>query len=248
MNKSKFTYLYYIKLIQEICNSGYIITNYNNYRNICKPCILRHDVDYDIRKALEFAHFEANIDKNVKSTYFFLTSSDFYNIFSKNTLYIIDRIMALGHEIGLHFDETKYPIKGDKQLFVECVEEELYLLGRSLGITIQVVSMHRPSTFTLENDFAFKNAVNSYAKEFFCNFKYLSDSRMHWKEDVISIIEKRQYDKLHILTHPFWYSEENETAREKILGFIHRANIERFNSIANNFRDLDEFVRLEDVL
>lgn len=107
--------------------------------------------------------------------------------------------------------------------------------------------MHRPSKWILENDIQFKNIINSYSKEFLHEFKYLSDSRMHWREDVLGIIKAEVYDKLHILTHPFWYSEEKGDIKERISGFIKDANRERYYQMKDNIRDIEE-VFLEDDL
>lgn len=102
--------------------------------------------------------------------------------------------------------------------------------------------MHRPSKWILENDIQFEGIINSYSKKFLSDFKYLSDSRMHWREDILGIIESEQYDKLHILTHSFWYSDENETINEKLVKFIDKAKIERYYSLKDNIRDLDEII------
>ncbi|HEY5588264.1 MAG TPA: hypothetical protein VIK86_04820 [Candidatus Paceibacterota bacterium] len=247
MAENRFTYKSYENLISHILDCGYNIANYHNYAEIDRPCIIRHDVDFDINKSLQFAKLESKISNNLHSTYFFLISGEFYNLMTKSSLEIVDRILSLGHEIGLHFDETKYPVCGNVPLYTEYVEEELYILGRALKTTISTVSMHRPSKFTLESDLKFHDAVNSSAKEFICDFKYLSDSRMRWREDVFSIIKSNQFDKLHILTHAFWYSDKDENTREKILGFVNHANRERYMNFTNNFRDLDEFVSAEDI-
>jgi hypothetical protein len=247
MENSKFTYMYYEKVIYKILSNGFNVCNYHDHKTIEKPCILRHDVDYDVHKAEEFATFESSLGKNISSTYFFLLTSDFYNVFSLKTLRAIEHIISLGHEVGLHFDETKYSINNDEGLYKEFVDEELYLLGKALGTTIRVVSMHRPSNYTLERNLNFKNAVNSYSDEFFKNFKYVSDSRMNWKEDIISIVEQNEFKKLHLLTHPFWYSERIEDTKEKLVKFINEAINERYQNLSDNFRDLCEFVSKGDL-
>ena len=42
--------------------------------------------------------------------------------------------------------------------------------------------------------------INSYSKEFFQNFKYVSDSRMKWREDVMKYVKEKQYPRMQILT------------------------------------------------
>ena len=55
MNNSRFTYKYYDMIINKISQKGYSFTNYHKYNEIERPCIIKHDVDYDILKAKDFA-------------------------------------------------------------------------------------------------------------------------------------------------------------------------------------------------
>lgn len=102
----QFTYRAYKALIKRLRSKQYELVGYTDYESKDKCAILRHDVDTSIDKALELAALESQ--ENVKSTYFFLLNTDFYNIASQNSMEKIQRIHAMGHEIGLHFDETKY--------------------------------------------------------------------------------------------------------------------------------------------
>lgn len=248
MQEERFTFKYYTKLVDTILSNGYSIANYDNYENFEKVCIFRHDVDYDIQKAKDFAIFESKICDNLSSTYFILLSSDFYNVFSLNSLRAIETIINSGHEIGLHFDETRYNINNNEKLFKEFVEEELFLLEKAIGKEIKVVSMHRPSKFILDRDIKFDKAINSYSRKFFKEFKYISDSRMNWREDAIPLIESKKFNKLHLLTHPFWYSEKEETTKEKLFQFINRARYERYSYVSENFSKLEEFINKEELL
>jgi hypothetical protein len=247
MIEYKFTYTDYEYLISNILDNNYNFSTYNNYSVKKKPCIIRHDVDFDISKSLQLAKFESEIHNELKSTYFFLISGEFYNIFAKSSLEIVYKILSLGHEIGLHFDETKYPINKNMNLYSKFVEEEIYILNKALGTKINVVSLHRPSKFSLESDLEFHHAINTASREFIRDFKYLSDSRMRWREDVFSIIKDGQFEKLQILTHAFWYNDKEETTQEKIFEFIKNANKERYKNFNNNFSNLNEFVRSEDI-
>lgn len=244
--KSKFTYSYLEKIIEALKQNKYVISSYHNHHEHSKVCIMRHDVDYDVSKALEFAEFESK--HKIKSTYFLLLSSDFYNIFSSKVLKKIDRIISLGHEIGLHFDETKYDFQGNYEKFSYFVGEELAIMGKAIGQEIKSVSMHRPSRFSLENDIVFSEAVNSYSKLFFREYKYVSDSRMNWREDIISVIESGEHDKIHLLTHPFWYSNCEENTRDKILNYVKDGCKFRYEIMSKNFRDIDEFMKKEDII
>lgn len=240
----EFTYRAYEHMLDLLSGKGYSFTDYKNYNQVEKPVILRHDVDFSLEKALIFAELEET--KRIKSTYFILLSTDFYNIFYRESSDILRKIKALGHDFGLHFDEKKYMINSEKNIG-KYVKNELSYLEGVLDCKINVVSMHRPSKWILGNDIHFNGVINSYSKTFIGDFKYLSDSRMHWREDALNIIEKEIFDKLHILTHPFWYSNKVETMKYKLLSFIDKAKIERYYNIKDNFRYLEEIVTLEDI-
>ncbi len=98
----EFTYDGYRRLVDLLRSNKYAITNYHEWESHDKCVILRHDIDYDISKALRFAEVEKEM--GVASTFFVLVTSDFYNIFSKKNSDMLKNILELGHEIGLHFD------------------------------------------------------------------------------------------------------------------------------------------------
>ena len=241
----KFTYEAYRNLIKRI-KENYTIATYHNWQDYSNPCILRHDVDMDLDKAVEFAEFENFSCGKVCSAYFILISSDFYNVFSKENQRRIKRIAALGHEIGLHFDEVKYEgLPPDK--IIDKIKIEAKLLGGVLGMEIRAVSMHRPSRQIMEANLEVDGLINSYQKKFFKEFKYLSDSRMHWREDVEKIVDRKEFPMLHILTHPFWYSKEEESTREKLLRFCKEKQYAAYRNLNDNFRDLEEFLCAADL-
>lgn len=240
----KFTFEAYNALINELHKNDYTIANYHNYQETEKCAILRHDVDYSMEKALEMAEYENKI--GVKSTYFVLLTSDFYNLLSKKNQDIIYKIMKCGHGIGLHFDEMRYDEHEKVKTGVKLlIEREAQLLSEILGFHIKSVSMHRPSKETLDADYHFDNGlVNSYGKEFFHEFKYVSDSRMRWRENVDEIINSNQHKRIHILTHAFWYNHEEQTMKKIIEKFINEGKQDRYNTLNDNITDLDSILMI----
>lgn len=234
----EFTYNGFCALIRTLLECDYNIIPYG------VPCdgkkvIMRHDVDNDLKKAAEFAEVENQISKGkVVSTYFVLLSSPFYNLFTKESRDYLRRIIVCGNEIGLHFDETQYDT-GDIH---DQVAKEARVLSELIGQQVSVVSMHRPSKHTLDANYSFNGLINSYSQEYFKEWKYISDSRMCWQEDVLKVISSKRYDHLHILTHPFWYAENDESTAYKLNRFINEARIDRYENLRQNFRDLDDFV------
>ncbi|NME35806.1 MULTISPECIES: hypothetical protein [Fusobacterium] len=238
----KFTHEAYKNLINQLKEKKYNFCDYKNYYDKDKVVILRHDIDTSLEKALEIAKIENQL--NVSSYFFVLLSTDFYNINSEKSLRILKEIRNLGGKIGLHFDEKKYQIK-TKEDYIKYVNYEISILSTILEEKIDVVSMHRPSKDFLEMNLEIPDIINSYQKKFFNDFKYVSDSRMFWRENIEDIIERKNYNNLHILTHPFWYSENEETMEEKLKEFLNKAKIERYESLNDNIRDFQSIIPKE---
>ena len=144
----EFTYKDYALLIEKIREAGYKFADYENYDEFDKSLILRHDVDYNIQKTIKMAEIESQ--KNISATYFVLLTSDFYNLFSKESESILKKLLKLGHKIGLHFDEKRYNISFDswEEQITDLIKNELHLLSDLIGIDVMAVSMHRPSQQT----------------------------------------------------------------------------------------------------
>ncbi|MBS5386571.1 MAG: hypothetical protein KHY31_04250 [Clostridiales bacterium] len=239
----KFTLQAYRELLKLIKQKKYQICNYHDYLREDKFVILRHDVDFDLKKAAKFAKLE--MEMGVKSVYFILISSDFYNVLSSYNYNCIGEIISYGHEIGLHFDETKYAGMDMKQIKV-AIYEEVKLLEAMIGQRIETVSMHRPSKEMLESDLELDYVINTYGKAFFKDIKYISDARMNWREDVIQILTREENKKIQLLTHPFWYSEEERTITDNLKKFVLRASEERYKELDGNLRDLESILSRED--
>jgi peptidoglycan/xylan/chitin deacetylase (PgdA/CDA1 family) len=220
---------------------GYNISSYSDYHKHEKSIILRHDVDFSPSKALEVAEIEYALD--VKSTYFVLLSTEFYNVFSKETSEILKRILGMGYEVGLHFDELRYESASLDEI-KKRIYQEAEILGKALDTRIKTVSMHRPSKFTLESSMELDGLLNSYSNKYFRDMKYISDSRMYRREDPHETICSKLHKRIHILTHPFWYNTVNENTKDKLEQFILSSLEERYRCLDNNFRELEEFVTL----
>lgn len=241
-----FSYFDYNQLLETITGQGYRIASFHDYGQQEKACILRHDVDLSISKAVELAEFEANRAVPVKSTFFILLRSDFYNPATLSNVLRLQRILGLGHEIGLHFDEKSYS-DGCENGIIERVQSEIETLQKILERPVRTVSMHRPSAKTLESNYRFDNALNTYSSVFFREFKYLSDSRMNWREDPIAAVKSNQYPRLQIVTHPVWYHHQTATAKQTLRNFVVQALEDRYCALEQNIRDLDEIIKREDI-
>lgn len=241
----EFTYKAYENLLCNLILSGYEFSNYENWQEKRKPVILRHDIDNDIEKALKLAELEHS--RGVSSTYFVLLTSDFYNVFSKESYDVLRRINELGHTIGLHFDEARYPeCEGNGEMIYR-IKKEADILGRAIGDKIVTVSMHRPSKGLLEANIEIPGIINSYSQIFFKDFKYLSDSRRRWRENIDEIVKCGKYDKLHILTHAFWYYDDEIDIHDSVSSFINNGNQMRYKWFLSNITDLESIMNRNEV-
>lgn len=231
----------YVELIQLLRKNNYSIANYQDSDKYGKCAILRHDVDVDLQQALSMAQIESRY--GINSTYFVLLTSNFYNVFSFRSRKMLRKIQDMGHTIGLHFDEMAYPEDaGIPEKIKQDIQKELHILSEVSETDIITFSYHRPTRTILDSNITLQGTINSYGNQFFRQFKYVSDSRMSWREPILDIIDKGFYPQLHILTHPFWYYEKEKCMKEIISEFINRACMERYWNLKENFTDLDDVI------
>ena len=241
-----FTYEAYKNLLSDLKAHGYETASYENWQEKGRCVILRHDIDNDISKALQLAKLEWNV--GVKSAYFVLVTSDFYNVFSARSGALLQEIAACGHEIGLHFDEVRYREIRTPEDARALILREAALLEQAAGVPVKTVSMHRPSKMMLEADLKIPGMINSYGQTYFKDFKYLSDSRRRWREPVEEIIKAETYERLHILTHAIWYNEIEMNIHNTLEAFINKGNLARYEAEKENITDLESIMRLEEMI
>lgn len=242
----QFTYECYRALLKKLRDHGYQAADYESWRQKGRCVIMRHDIDNDMQKAVEMAGLEQS--EGVKSIYFVLLTSNFYNVFSGETYRAIQQIISCGHTIGLHFDEVRYPeLAGDLDGIRQKIAEEAEILGMAIGHRIGTVSMHRPSKAILEADLQIPGIINSYGKVFFKDFKYLSDSRRRWREPIEEIVESEQYEKLHVLTHAFWYSRQETNLHDSVAQYINAGNRQKYVWLEDNITDLRAIMPPEEI-
>ena len=232
-----FTYASYRGLLTLLWEEGYAFRGYHDYGDAPRCVILRHDIDNSLPQAVRLAELEA--EEGARSTYFVLLRTDFYNPASRDGLEALRHILSLGHEIGLHFDEASYAPALKPDQIIQNIIKECGLLSALLETPVSSVSMHRPSKAALEADYQIPGIVNSYGKTFFHEFKYLSDSRRCWREPVEDIVRSEAYDRLHILTHAFWYHDIEQDISQTVKDFVCSANQERYQQMAENITNID---------
>lgn len=216
--------------------NGYRFSDFHNFDEDEKICILRHDVDLSVDDALKIAELENNM--GIKSTYYVLLNTEFYNLQYKPTCDKIKNIIELGHKIGLHFDAKLYDGMDSKDL-INALKNEMETLSLLTSSKIESFSIHRPTKEEIESDIQLDGFINTYNQKFFKKFKYISDSRMRWRESPEEVIECGKYLQLQVLTHPIWYKEENADISTVLKNFLDKKSDEIYNRLKDNITNLD---------
>ena len=221
----EFTYEAYEMLLYDLKDRGYLLIPFGKKLNLpYHRAIIRHDIDISPVKAVKIAEIEDNAC--VQGTYFFMLTSEFYNLLDKENEYALRKISRLGHHIGLHFDVTKYDAYSVKSLETYVIRE-LRILQDIVGAPVNALSWHMPDPRFVGTrlDFLEKlGIINSYDPEYIGEYKYISDSNMNWRDDPYAYMNTAVFPKLQILTHPVWYSETAMPKEDIIRSHIRCSN------------------------
>ena len=220
--KRKYDIYSFSRLIENILKHKFEFIKYPAYNekvNSQKRIILRHDVDFSLLAAYEIAKRENQL--GVKSTFFLYLNSVFYSITYKSDIDVIRNIIALGHDIALHYDSNStlsldVELKILKEIFPECRND--------------IISFHRPSSYPD----SFEKFISglppgtrtTYDNVYVKNIKYISDSRCILDFGNLNMVLENN-ESLQLLLHPIWWYFEGETTSQKLSGFYN----ERCNNI-----------------
>jgi hypothetical protein len=172
--------------------------------------VLRHDVDFALDEALPMAEIEAAL--GVRATYFVLPHGP-YNLFGPPACGLLQRILSLGHEIGIHYDVAFYAAEGEAALVREAAA-----LETRFGAPIRVVAEHNPGRAPRPEGLSLASRLDAYAPEFTRDIKYVSDSCQFWREGCLcSLVAEERAPRVQVLTHPLWWSEDGRPADEALL-------------------------------
>jgi hypothetical protein len=178
--------------------------------------LMRHDIDFDLGAARRMAEIEAEC--GVEATYFYLLRTEHYNVLSAAGSADVERTLALGHHLGLHFDCAAYPADATAAQLAAACAREAALFGRA----VEIVSYHRPSPIVLTGDPALSAPLpHTYTAPFMKQMKYCSDSRGRWHYgDPRSTPEFAARQPMHILIHPVWWNEAAQPGEETMARWL----------------------------
>lgn len=201
--------------------------------------LMRHDVEFSLKSALTLA--EADHNAGVRSSFFLQYGSD-YNIFQPESAEIVDRILALGHDIGLHYDVSLLERSGTDPAAM--ARRMIDLMESFWSTKIYAASPHLPmrSGQRLE----IPDVVDVYDPLYFTDIKYISDSTQTWREGVVTSILDR-YSQIHLLTHEYHWSEEGHPFDVLLLREATRKFRDLYQRAEQNIVRFREGLRLREV-
>jgi len=128
-----FTLEKYEAFLKTAIANGYQLVSYQDYlkENFDKVLILRHDVDKKPQNSLKTAQLQHQL--GVKGTYYFRAVPESFDV------EVIQKIAALGHEIGYHYEDLTI-CKGDYEKAI--IHFEKWLTKLRKYYPVKTVCMH----------------------------------------------------------------------------------------------------------
>ena len=201
-----------------------------------KVFFLRHDIDFSPENALRIAEIENKY--GVQSTYTILLTGEFYNPFEKVNRFYWEKIIELGHEVGLHFDPSVYVIDSEPELD-EAVEQEKLILEKLLKFRVGMFSFHNTTPFSMMcKKKSYGGFINSYSNFFQKQVEYTSDSNGYWRFRSWDQLLNEEHDIIQVLTHPVWWKPSNILPlpfEEPLFQIVLKGLREKFNCIRHIF-------------
>ncbi|MGZ5199269.1 MAG: hypothetical protein ACXWC4_05805 [Telluria sp.] len=176
---------------------------------------LRHDIDFSVTDAHQLALLESEL--GVTATYFFMLSSNTYNLLSKANRSLVKEIQSLHHEVALHFDPLAHEdidvgFATEKLAFEELFEAKL-----------KIVSLHRPGVFLQHNNRKLAGCRHTYEDTFVKEMTYISDSGgRDIQQDMLQLAHQGVDSPLHILLHPIWWTSKTASPTATLSDWLER--------------------------
>lgn len=184
---------------------------------LCEPpltgrvsCAIRHDIDLDIRAALDQAEMEAR--RGIRTTYFVLHTAPYYGTVRSDGVFVrhgcmihaYRRLQALGHEIALHTDPLllyqQHGIDGAQAL----VAELAWL--RSEGIDLVGTTAHNSaSVYGAENFAVFRGRPQRLSGVQGCPPEVVHNGR----RAPLQVLDERELGLRYEANELFWQGERS---------------------------------------
>lgn len=209
-----FTIEHYRKLLK-LATANWEVVQYDAIPWGSRYVLWRHDIDYSLNRSLALARIEK--EESVRATYFLNPHSEFYNLAELGQHRILQQILSLGHNIGLHFDAAFYDIASEAELD-RLVALEASNLEQLFGVKPVAFSFHNPMATHLACEVEqYGGLLNCYSKRFKNEVAYCSDSNGYWRfRRLHDVLSGASDPCLQVLTHPGWWQDKPMPSRQRI--------------------------------
>jgi hypothetical protein len=237
-----FSYQEYQSIIDRIKNNIPIVRFDNVTSDTNRYCVIRHDVEFSIERALQLA--EVEFELGISSTYVFQICNNNYNPFSHKNRDLIHQIRILGHDIGTHvhlgnFNENKESVEN-------YIIKQSQLLSTALDYPINKFSIHRPLRKHIENVISIPGYINMNDDKYFTytnSFNiydlpvlYLADSNHAWKYGNPLEIDFSKINRMQLNCHPFSWTEKGLDNYENFFILTKEKQLEALQSIKEEIK------------
>ena len=190
--------------------------------------ILRHDVDYSPRAALQMATLEA--EAGWRATYFLLPSGPYYNLLAPEHAGLPRRLVELGHEVGLHYDVRVFE-PFPRPEWDEILDAQAHLLAALSGQDVSSIAMHQPALHGADPFASRAGFLNAYHPRFVREATYISDSCRAWRDESWRVLSEGPLPaRLQLLVHPVNWAE-TDRGRSEIFAAVHRDLVRSIDGI-----------------
>lgn len=228
---NEFTEAGFRELLRKANARGYRAARYGEAGQD-RHVIWRHDVDFSMHRAARLARIEA--EEGAVATYFVNPRCTFYNLFEPEIGRLLNTIRSYGHEIGLHFDAGAYDISvWTSATLSDALKRERALLELALPAPVRCVSWHNPDMSNLlefDTD-EIEGLLNAYSASLKRDYAYCSDSNGYWRFQPMADVITAGHPRLHLLTHPAWWTPEPMSPSDR----INRAIMERARAVRRDY-------------
>ncbi len=229
----------YVELMAEFRRRGYEVVDFFAATPESRHLLLRHDVDMCLQRAMQLAEAEAGL--GLRASYFVLVNTEMYNVASRSGRASVQRLLELGHDVGLHFDGAHIR-EHDLEALTRSVDLECNILEMQTGQPVRVVTFHRPASWLMGHATSLSGRIHAYQPRFFERMGYCSDSagafRYQHPLKHQAVLEGRA---LQLLTHPIWWvAEPNESPFDKLDRFRRQRDADIGRELAANCRPYAE--------
>lgn len=220
---SDFSYRYFRRILQAIKSNFDLHLLFEVPRilnTIGQPkLILRHDVDVSLKRALRMAEIENEF--GIRATYMVMINSPLYCVEDKASRNILQQLINMGHELGLHFNLNDDERNNNCE--ISAIEAMIHSACKRLESIIDLpvlsISFHRPIPQLLRGPLIVCGKVNAYSQELMA--WYLSDSKGCWREgEPLPMLLSPVKPLLQLLIHPIWWGDEHMLPKDRLQEFF----------------------------